>query len=140
MATTAKTKKATDYGSIRNEFGLLTKDYLSVDTNKFLAFITPTGVSREELAKKLGVSRPSLYQEKISLSRSDINDRIIPLVTCCDLAVELFKDKKIAHNWIIAPNVYFMGDSPFQLTMNGSGRLVIESLLDWLGKRDGQAF
>lgn len=127
-----------DYGALENHFGLLTSDKQSIDTEEFRGFIEPTGMSIGELSKSMGLSRTSLYSKKLKLSKKDISSRIIPFVIAADLAFELFNDEAKAKAWLLTPNTIFFGKSPFQVSLLGDGKAVIDQLLTWLGKKDGQ--
>ena len=131
---------AFDDGSLKNSFGILTKDRHSISAKNFLSFIDLSGFTRSEIASKLGVNRTSLYQEKMRLSREEIEKKIIPLVVAADAAFSFFKNKEKARSWIMSPNTHFFACSPFQICLQGEGKIVIELLLEWMGKKDGQAF
>lgn len=129
-------------GSLKNAFGLLSQDRSKLQTKPFLDFIS-LGDSRPdmtELSRKLDVARTALYQKELRLSKTDIQERILPFVAAADLAVEIFKDLERAREWMLAPNQHFFGLSPFQVAMRKEGRVVCELLLKWLGKESGQAY
>jgi hypothetical protein len=127
-------------GSVKDSFGLLSKDRHSVSTKNFLSFIDLSGLTRSEIAKELRVNRTSLYQKEMRLSREEIEKKVIPLVIAADFAFAFFKNKQKARSWIMSPNTYFFGKSPFQICLQGDGRVVVELLSEWMGEKDGQAF
>ena len=130
---------AFDDGSLKNSFGILDHRKRLMGKN-FLEFVGSSSLTKKEVSKQLGISRPKMYQKTIQLSESEINEIIIPFVMSADLAVQLWKDKKRAKNWIMTSNSYFFGKSPFEVAMNGDGKAVIQLLMQWLGRINGQAF
>ena len=130
---------AFDDGSLKNSFGIL-DSHRRLKSKNFLSFVAPSGLSKRQVFEKLGISRPKLYQSTIRLSDKDIHDVIIPFVMAADLAVQLWKEKKQAKNWMMTSNSYFFGKSPFEVAMSGDGEAVIQLLMRWLGRVDGQAF
>lgn len=129
-----------DYGKVENHFRLLADDMQTLDAQRFLDFVLPSKKSRTELATQLGVERTNLYRKKLPLSNQQIHERLVPFVIAGDLAVQLFKDDGKARAWLMQPNAYLFGESPFEVSIRGEGKQVIRMLLEWLGRIDGQAF
>ena len=125
------------YGKIENKFGLLTKDFRRLETSKFLAFLE--GEKVNTIAKEVGIPRTSLYQKNFIL-KDEVHGRLIALVIAADLAFDLFGDFEKARMWIMTPNEYFLGKSPFQVVMRKQSGSVINLLNKWLGRVDAQAY
>lgn len=138
--TSEKSMQAYDYGMLRDHMGFLSADRKSFDTGKLLNYLLPANDSPTDVARQLGTSRSTLYTSEIKLSKEDISQRLIPFVVAVDLAIDLFQDQKEAQAWILHPNVHFFGKAPYQIAFAGEGRLLIEQLLKWLGKKSGQAY
>lgn len=136
-----QTQNLDEYGKILNSFGILddvTKRVVSAPN--LVDFVAPAGLTTSELASSFGVSRANLYQEKFRITKTEIQEKIIPLVMAADFAFLLFNDKETARSWVMSPNTHFFGSSPFEACLEGKGQLVIQQLQEWLGVRDGQAF
>ena len=64
-----------------------------------------------------------------------IEKHLIPIVWAADIAYELFEgDKEKARTWMLTPNSYFFGKSPFNVCLVGEGKAVIELLLERSGR------
>ena len=126
-----------NYGQIRNRFGLLSKDNKRLETKKFLEFLE--GEKINTIAQETGVPRTTFYQKSFIL-KDEVQERLIPFVIAADLALDLFDDYEQARMWIMTPNEYFFGKSPFQMAMRKQGEAVIILLRKWLGRLDAQAF
>lgn len=125
------------FGEIGNKFGLLTKDFRRLETHKFLEFLE--GEKINTIAKEVGVPRTNLYQKNFIL-KDKVQERLIALVIASDLSFELFADYEKARLWIMTPNEYFFGKTPFQAIMRNQSESVINLLKKWLGKTDVQAY
>lgn len=124
-----------DFGTgIKNHFGLLTNDLSKVNGSNYRNFLG-NSYSSEEAAKKLNKSRASVYKDEIKVPKDFIESFLVPLVIASDYAYILFdeNDEK-AKNWMLAPNTYFFGKSPFNLCLAGEGREVISFLKERLGE------
>ena len=124
-------------GEIKNYFGLLTKDFQKVDGVNYRKFLNGHFTS-EEAAKKINKkSRASIYHEEISIPKDFIEKYLVPIVIAADYAYLLFdKDAERAKNWILLPNSYFFGRSPFNICIEGNGQEVILFLKDRLGESE----
>jgi hypothetical protein len=125
------------FGKIRNSFGLLTKDFSRLEIHKFLEFLE--GEKINTIAKEIGVPRTILYQKNFIL-KDEVQERLIALVIAADFSYELFADYEKARLWIMVPNEYFFGKTPFQAIMRNQSESVINLLKKWLGKVEGQAY
>ncbi|MBP9709222.1 MAG: hypothetical protein KBD78_16425 [Oligoflexales bacterium] len=123
------------YGAdIQNKFGLLNDRLNRVRPPKLREFLGDE-YTAEEVAKKIGKSRPSMYKPEIQLSKDFIEKYLIPVVISSDLAIKLFNNKKEdARLWMLTPNSFFFGKSPFNLCLLGDGKEVISFLRERLGK------
>ena len=93
-----------------------------------------------ELAKKVKRTRAAMYKEETPLSKDFIEQFLVPIVISSDHAVELFNgDLEEARRWVLTPNSYFFGKSPFNACLLGDGKHIIDFLVERLGKKpDGQ--
>lgn len=122
-----------DHGSIKNTFGILNNDLSKVQPGKLREFVGKS-MSPGELADKLSKPRGSMYKDTVKLPREFIEDKLIPVVVASDLACELFENnQEEARIWMLTPNSYFFGKSPFNKCLLGEGEAVIEFLAERLG-------
>jgi uncharacterized protein (DUF2384 family) len=128
---------ALDLGSLRDHFNLLTKDHRSVRPESLQEFLGG-GLPQTELARMLGVPRSTSYQKTVKLSQEFMRNNIVPIAMAADLAVDLLTSKEEARRWMLAPNSYYFGKSPFDVCLLGDGRVVIEFLLRKLGSLSGE--
>lgn len=124
--------RAQDLGGIKNHFNILTDDFQAVQPEALRDFLGP-GIPQTELAKILGVPRSSVYQKKVKLSSAFIREKIVPIAVAADLALEIFKSEDEARRWMLAPNSYYLGKSPFDVCLSGGGSTVIQFLGRKLG-------
>lgn len=119
-------------GTPRDEFGLLTHDF-NLKPKRLIEFVGKT-YTVEELGKKINKSRISMYQPEVRLDQDFVENYLFPLVIATDLAVELIGDKEEGRKWMMAPNSYYFGRSPFSMCFLGDGKRVIDGLLEKLGR------
>lgn len=123
---------AAELGSMRNHFGLLTEDHRSVRPEAFREFLG-RGISQTDLAKMLHVPRATSYQKAIKLPAEFMRDCIVPIAMAADLACDILGSKEEARQWMLAPNSYYFGKTPFDVCLLGNGTAVIEFLRQKLG-------
>jgi hypothetical protein len=134
---TRRTVDIGDLGTIRDRLHLLTEDRSRLRPS---AFRTVTGFSPSEMARRLQVHRPRVYNEEIRLEKQ-LRKRIIELTWASDLAYDLLGgDGKKVGLWLRAPNSAFGGDAPVEVILRGDGRHVIEFLMQRSGSKAGAAF
>jgi uncharacterized protein (DUF2384 family) len=124
-------QSAIDFGSIRNRFNLLTDDHRSLRTDALEQFLGKD-VPKKEMAELLGIPRSTTYQKTIKLPK-ELAFNIIAIAMAADLATELLNSEDEARRWMLAPNSYYFGQSPFDVCLLGNGRTVIEFLKQKLG-------
>jgi len=130
-------KMAHDLGAIRNALGILSDDRKKV---RPAALRSVTHMGPTEVAAKLGVSRPSVYKEEITVSKK-LMAHITHLVIATDLAFELLgENREETMKWLMSPNSILSGDLPFVVCMRGDGQVVIDWLNSRLGRVPGEAF
>ncbi|NJL24960.1 MAG: hypothetical protein HC902_07150 [Calothrix sp. SM1_5_4] len=131
--TSAALNEAAKYGAIRNALGLLTDDHKSLIPSKFLE-VTKLGPAEAERAT--GGQRTAFYRSTIPLKPSNkLTKKVTELVVMTDLAYELMGNSiEETAKWLMAPNSLLFGRSPFQVCMEGNATLLIEWLIDRLGK------
>ncbi len=119
-----------DLGSMRNVLGILSDDKKKLRPDR-LGVIT--GLGRSELARVTKKARPMLYERELPLKlSSSFTKAIYSLVIATDLAYELFGEREEdTKSWLMAPNTFLFGDSPFIVCMRGEG----EKLIEWLSQR-----
>jgi hypothetical protein len=126
--------EAMHLGQMKNRFDILDAKQNMIRPKKLRDFLGGT-VGVDELALTLGKSRAALYRESIKLSKDFIEKHLIPIVWAADIAYELFEgDKEKARSWMLTPNSYFFGKSPFNVCLVGEGKAVIELLLERSGR------
>ena len=123
---------AVDYGSIRNSFNLLTDDHKSIRTDALQEFLGKD-IPKTEMSKLLGIPRASTYQSSIKLSAGTLKS-MVAIAMAADLAVDLLNSTDEARRWMLAPNSYYFGQSPFDVCLLGNGKAVIEFLKQKLEK------
>lgn len=128
---------AQDLGGLRNHFNLLTDDHRSVRPEALREFLG-AGLPQTEVAKILGVPRATSYQKAVKLSPEFMRDNMVPIAMAADLAFDLLGSKDEARRWMLAPNSYYFGKSPFDVCLLGDGRTVIEFLMLRLGQLSGE--
>jgi hypothetical protein len=126
--------EALDLNQIKNRFGILDAKQNMVRPQKLREFIGGA-MGVDELAHSLGKSRASMYRNSIKLNRDFIEKYLIPIVWASDIAYELFDgDKEKARTWMLTPNSFFFGKSPFNVCLVGDGKAVIDLLLERSGR------
>lgn len=130
---------AHDYGEIKNTFEILNSSLDKLRPPKLKDFVGDS-FTTAELAKKVKRTRAAMYKEETHLSKDFIEQFLVPIVISSDLAVELFHgDLEEARRWVLTPNSYFFGKSPFNVCLLGDGKHIIDFLVERLGKKtDGQ--
>lgn len=121
-----------EMGAVKNHFQILTKDAKGF-APKQLSMLSP--LSTTHLAEQLGKSRPNMYVDKISFKSLpvDLIEGIHKIVVISDLAYELFKDEEKTIGWMISPNNFLFGLTPFQACLVGRGDDLIKLLAEKLG-------
>jgi uncharacterized protein (DUF2384 family) len=127
--------EALDLNQIKNRFDILDSSKQNmIRPHKLREFIGGS-IGVDELAQSLGKSRASMYRDSIKLNKEFIETYLIPIVWAADIAYELFNgDKEKARNWMLTPNSYFFGKSPFNICLVGDGKAVIDLLLERSGR------
>ncbi len=122
------------FNEITNQFGIMDMKTHTLRPLKLRDFVGGThGV--DELAGMFQKSRASMYRESVKLDRKFIEDYLVPIVWAADRAYELFdKDKERARAWMLEPNSYFFGKSPFNMCLLGKG----EAVREFLNERSGR--
>jgi len=144
--------KSNPASHFQNVLGLLSpKDSNKLIPNRLLEI---TGYSKTLLAKELKSSRPLMYREEIDLrSLAQLRTGVFQLVCASDLIFDLFKfndpEAKIyqklpievlhklqaeTERWIMSPNQFLFGKSPFEVCISGSGKELIHWLASKLGR------
>ena len=125
--------QAAKYGAIRNALGFLTDDHQSLIPSKFLE-VTKLGPA--EAARELDGKRTAFYRGTIPLKASNkLTSKVRQLVAATDLAYELMGNSiEETAKWVMAPNSLLFGKTPFQVCMEGNAPLLIEWLIERLGK------
>lgn len=121
-------------GAIRDEFGLLSKDKKHVSPSKFRDFMGPSA-SMSDVARVLNVQRTGLYKkEEVKVSNDFVKDKLVFIALAADLAHEILGDREKAREWVLTPNSFFFGVSPFDVCLEGRGKTVVEFLMERSGK------
>lgn len=120
-------------GTIKNRLGFLSSDLQGFNPNRFLDL---TGLKAVDAAQALGKTRTAMYKDFIPFKPSDeLKKKIIDLVIASDIAFTLFnKDEKETARWIVAPNTFLFGSTPFEICLRGDGTPLIKWLLDRAGQ------
>lgn len=128
-----------DLGGIQNHLGLLNRKKTAFFPNRLMEI---SNSNPTEASKKLGLSRPNLYKEEISIRKDkELAKKIVDLVIVGDLVFDLFGGKiDQTIMWLTEPNMDFFGDSPFDICLRGDGKKLIEWLYIRSGKKPGVAF
>jgi hypothetical protein len=85
------------------------------------------------MSELLGIPRSASYQKTIKLPK-EMAFNIIAIAMAADLASELLSSEDEGRRWMLAPNSYYFGQSPFDVCLLGNGKAVIEFLQQKLGK------
>lgn len=130
---------AHDYGEIKNTFNILNGSMDKLRPPKLKEFVGDS-FTTAELAKKVRRTRAAMYKEETHLPKDFIEQYLVPIVIASDLAVDLFQgDLEEARRWVLTPNSYFFGKSPFNVCLLGDGKFIIDFLVERLGvNTDGQ--
>lgn len=125
-----------DTGQMSDHLGLLADNALkSINTDSFQDLAQQGSMSKSELSKALGISRPKLYKQEARITNTQIRERLIPFVQIADMAFLLFeKNRGKTMEWLMAPNQIFFNVSPFQMAMGGRSKVVLEKLEEWSRK------
>lgn len=120
----AQTHRSMGTGLV-NRFGLLSLDQKKVRPEAFQEI----GNLRKVTASKfLETSRPQMYAKEITVKPTTLK-KIKHLVLITDYAFELFNESfEETKKWLLTPNEFLFGDTPFEVCMRGDG----ESLVQWL--------
>lgn len=131
MAAHAQTIQ--DLGSIKDYFGLLSKDKRHINPIQFRDFMGPY-TTMTDVARTLKVQRTALYKEEARVSEEFVKNKLVFIALSADLAKELLGNREKAREWVLTPNSFFFGMSPFEVCLEGSGKTVVEFLLERSGK------
>jgi hypothetical protein len=125
---------ATDMGSIKNQLNWFSSDLKKLRPQEV---IKTTKIPVRVFSKVTKTSRPQAYKYEITL-KPEIHKRFIHLAQAAEIVFEIFKgDLKETSRWIMSPNEYFMGDSPFEVCLRGDGPLIIKWLAQHKGNNPG---
>jgi hypothetical protein len=129
-----------DLGQAHNYLGIL--DTPTNPRHFFSELLIRICSNKSDLANILGIQRTLLYQKKLPLKKgTKLRSRIMHLVIATDMVYELLRnDKSKTLAWLIAPNTFLFGDSPFEVIMRDEGEAIISWLMEKLGKKPGAAF
>ena len=122
-------RKKASYGhQLKNSFGILTPDLQAIESKGLKKFLGKDRFKPAELSKSFGIGRTTFYESRIKVSHEFIKDKLIPVALAAEMAAELFKDMGKGRLWVLTPNSYFFGKSPFEVCLLGDGRAVLELL------------
>ncbi len=113
---------------LRNDFGILTSDFQAIESKGLKKFLGEDRYKPEELAKSFGIGRTTFYEPRIKVSHEFIKEKLIPIALAAEIAADLFQDMEKGRLWVLTPNSYFFGKSPFEVCLLGDGRAVLELL------------
>lgn len=123
---------------LKNSFGILTPDFQAIEAKGLKKFLGEDRFKPADLSKSLGVARTTLYEKRIKVSHEFIKDKLIPIALSAELAAELLEDMEKGRLWVLTPNSYFFGKSPFEMCLLGDGKAVLELLQARLGELSGE--
>jgi len=122
-------KRKAPYGHpLRNDFGILTPDLQAIESQGLKKFLGKGRFKPSELSKSFNIGRTTFYESRIKVSHEFIKEKLIPIALAAEIAADLFKDMEKGRLWMLTPNSYFFGKSPFEVCLLGDGRAVLELL------------
>ncbi len=123
---------------LKNSFGILTSDFQAIESKGFKKFLGEDRFKPADLSKSLGIGRTTLYEKRIKVSHKFIKEKLIPIALSAEMAAELLGDMEKGRLWVLTPNSYFFGKSPFEVSLLGDGKAVLELLQSRLGELSGE--
>lgn len=123
---------------LKNSFGILTSDLQAIESKGFKKFLGEDRFKPADLSKSLGIGRTTLYEKRVKVSREFIKEKLIPIALSAEMAADILGNMEKGRLWVLTPNSYFFGKSPFEVCLLGDGRAVLELLQSRLGELSGE--
>src|SRR5438477_12038964 len=102
------------------------------------SILNVVGLSQSELARALGIPERTLARRKREgVLNSEESSKLLRLARVVSRAQEVFDDRRVAVDWLKAPNAALRGHAPLSLLDTDIGA---ESVLDTLGRVEHGVF